>query len=246
MAQSLESHRPDFVCWSRVRFDNDDAPRTVQLVTRFARSHRAFFIEEPVDDDGPPRLAVRDDPSGVTVVVPLMPSALVDDERDAALRELFSALFASRRIVEPLTLYGSPLFLAVTDQLGCGVVVYDCASGLFPRGFADAPRALRQAERELLGCADVVITDDRTLFEARRGLHADVHPLVDGADDVDLDAGGVHEGVDDDHAFGARASWDGVFLRLRALIDDASNRRRHRHAALARPAWPLQGPAEPA
>lgn len=215
MAQSFESPRPDVVCWSRAAFDDDEGRRAAALAAGFTRGHRAFFVEPvPSDggDHGPARLLVREDHTGVVVIAPRLP-ALDDDARDAALRELFTAFFAAWHIVEPTFVYGSPLWLAATDHLPRGLVVYDCATPLW----AAADRAVRQAERELLGFADLVVVDHPSLLPARRALHGHVHLLLDAADDCDLAR---------DSDLSVPRAWDEVSLRLGALLDDAATRHR--------------------
>jgi hypothetical protein len=51
----------DVICFSHLRWDFV-FQRPQHLMTRFARTHRVFFIEEPVFDAGTPSLEVIDTP----------------------------------------------------------------------------------------------------------------------------------------------------------------------------------------
>ena len=58
--------------------------------------------------------------------------------------------------------------------------VYDCMDEL--SAFAGAPTGLRAKERALLSLADVVLTGGRSLYEAKRTLHDNVHECPSSVD----------------------------------------------------------------
>jgi UDP-galactopyranose mutase len=70
--------------------------------------------------------------------------------------------------------------LPVTTGLTPAVVVYDCMDEL--SNFAGAPQRLRDLERELFACADVVFTGGQSLYEAKRSRHANVHAFPSSVD----------------------------------------------------------------
>jgi UDP-galactopyranose mutase len=70
--------------------------------------------------------------------------------------------------------------LPFTRQLTAQAVVFDCMDEL--SGFAGAPPEMKKLERELLACADLVTTGGRSLYEAKRSLHHNVHPFPSGVD----------------------------------------------------------------
>src|SRR3712207_992577 len=66
----------DVVCLSHLRW-GFVFQRPQHLLSRFARTHRVFFVEEPVPTDGVPRVEISVCPeTGVHVVVPQMPQGL--------------------------------------------------------------------------------------------------------------------------------------------------------------------------
>lgn len=151
-------------------------------MTRFAKEHRVIFWEEPVDgpEGSTPRLEVRAWPdSGVVVVKPVLPQGLAQEARDEALRGLLDGLLAS----EPADLvrwYCTPMMLTFSRHLDAICTVYDCMDELANLRFA--PPELTALERELMEAADVVFTGGYSLWEAKRGRHANIHPFPSGVD----------------------------------------------------------------
>lgn len=141
-------------------------------MTRFARTRRVFYVEEPVRDASPgaaPRLDVqRDRASGVHVVVPRVP--FVDDE-PAVLTSLFRDLYDTHDVRAPISWYDSPLSITTTRTLPASVVVYDCTIELSP---AVSPLGSR-LESELFSRAHIVFTSVRSMYEHTRARHANVH-----------------------------------------------------------------------
>ena len=70
-----------------------------------------------------------------------------------------------------------PLTEALPEPLSC---VYDCMDEL--SAFKNAPKALLQREKQLMERADVVFTGGQALFEAKRTLHANIHPFPSSVD----------------------------------------------------------------
>lgn len=167
------------VCLSHLRW-NFVFQRPQHLMTRFADERRVYFIEEPIDDDGPASLETRDDPSGVRVVTPHLPRDRDRGGDDAAQRALLDALFAREEITRYSLWYYTPMALPFTRHLAPRAVAYDCMDEL--SAFAGAPPALLALECELLARADVVFTGGRSLFEAKRGRHPSVHAFPSSVD----------------------------------------------------------------
>ena len=162
-----------FVCFSHLRW-NFVYHRPQHLLSRAARTSRVFFIEESVfDGDAPSRLDVSSPVDGVCVVKPVLADA---KDCKPLLDELFAGLTGERLIAW----YYTPLALELGRDLEADLVVYDCMDEL--SAFAFAPPALKAAEAELLERADVVFTGGRSLFEAKRGRHPNVHAFPSSVD----------------------------------------------------------------
>lgn len=106
----------------------------------------------------------------MTPVLPLgttVPEAIEDQ------RLLLSSFLTERGIDSFLTWYYTPMALEFTSQLKPELVIYDCMDEL--SAFQGAPPQLVEWERKLFLCADVVFVGGRSLYQAKREQHANVH-----------------------------------------------------------------------
>jgi glycosyltransferase involved in cell wall biosynthesis len=170
---------PDLVCLSHLRW-NFVFQRPQHLMTRFARERRVFFVEEPIFEERASRLVVTPHRDGVIVAVPHLRKGLSPDEVLAAQRGLLDRLLAEHEVHDPVLWYYSPMALPFSRHVRARAVVYDCMDEL--TGFAGAPPELGLLERELLARADLVTTGGRSLYEAKRPLHRNVHPFPSSVD----------------------------------------------------------------
>ena len=154
--------------------------RPQHLLTRCARDRRVFFFEEPLFDTDGPRLTVARDPSGVIVAVPHLPAGLNAEAIASELTALLDGLIAGEQITSYIVWYYTPMAWAFSRHLEPRAVVYDCMDEL--SGFAGAPPGLEAAERALLAAADVVFTGGQSLYESKRGRHANVHAFPSSVD----------------------------------------------------------------
>jgi UDP-galactopyranose mutase len=179
MHDAARSLHPDVICLSHLRW-NFVFQRPQHLLTRCGREHRVFFVEEPLFDDGiTPHLQVEVDGS-VTVVVPHLPEGLPHEHCIAAQRGLLDDFIESESIRDYVLWYYTPMALAFTRHLSPQAVVYDCMDEL--SAFQGAPATLRAHERELMQRASLVLTGGRSLYEAKRHQHHNIHALPSSVD----------------------------------------------------------------
>jgi UDP-galactopyranose mutase len=239
---------PDLLCFSHLRW-GFVYQRPQHLLTRCARRRRVFFFEEPMTTGGPARIEVREADPQVRVVVPHLPEAVDGEDRGRILRNLVHELLRRNTIRDYVLWYYTPMALPFTQDLAPAAVIYDCMDEL--SAFAGAPPELREREAELLRRADVVLTGGQSLYEAKRGLHPNVHafpssvdvhhfnrargPLEEPADQAEVPrprlgfAGVIDERLDVDllHAVAAaRPDWQIVLLGPVVKIDPARLPRR--------------------
>jgi glycosyltransferase involved in cell wall biosynthesis len=169
----------DVICLSHLRWDLV-FQRPQHLLGRCARDRRVFYVEEPMVDDGPPRLEVRTRQNGVRVVVPHLPGGLEPRQAERAQRGLLDGLLVDRDIDEYVCWYYTPMALGFSQNLSPVATVYDCMDEL--SAFLHAPPLLRERERLLLERADVVFTGGHSLYEAKRGRHPEVYPFPSSVD----------------------------------------------------------------
>src|SRR5690349_8762135 len=98
----------DVVVLSHLRWDFV-FQRPQHLMTRCARAHRVFFVEEPVEAGGPPRLDVQVRHDGVRVVVPRLPAGIAPREAAALQSELLRDFFEVSGIHRYLLWYYTPM-----------------------------------------------------------------------------------------------------------------------------------------
>ncbi|HEX5758457.1 MAG TPA: glycosyltransferase [Thermoanaerobaculia bacterium] len=173
----------ELLCLSHLRWDFV-FQRPQQLMTRFARSGRVFFFEEPVAHDGAPALELRPRPlpggGHVLVAVPRLPQGLPLAEAEALQRELLDTLVAEQGLADYVLWYYTPMALGFSSHLRPAVTVYDCMDELSL--FRGASPRLAEREAELLARADLVFTGGQSLYEAKRGRHPRVHCLPSSID----------------------------------------------------------------
>jgi glycosyltransferase involved in cell wall biosynthesis len=179
MHDAARSLHPDVICLSHLRW-NFVFQRPQHLLTRCAKEHRVFYVEEPLFERGiTPHLVVEVD-GPVTVVVPHLPEGVPDDDCIAAQRLLLDDLIETQGIRDYVLWYYTPMALALTRHLSPVAVVYDCMDEL--SAFQGAPAALREHERELMQRASLVLTGGRSLYEAKRHQHHNIHALPSSVD----------------------------------------------------------------
>jgi len=170
----------DLVCFSHLRW-NFVFQRPQHLLTRAASSRRCFFVEEPVFEQAPAKMAVKQS-DGVWVATPHLPHGLNHDEQIDALRQLVDEMFVQEGIEQPSILYWTPMALPFTRHLSRAATVYDCMDEL--SNFHGAPPSLIQLENEMFDIADVVFTGGHSLYEAKRHRHHNIHALPSSVDAV--------------------------------------------------------------
>ncbi len=175
------NHRPafDVVVLSHLRW-NFVYQRPQHLLSRCARQHRVFFIEEPIVSDGPIRMDISTPRPGVWVAVPHLPEGTSPHEADAIQRRLLDELLAERHVRSYILWYYTPMAMAFSHHLDPLATVYDCMDEL--SAFAGAPPEMQAHEKALLARADLVFTGGQTLYEAKRDQHPHVFAFPSSVD----------------------------------------------------------------
>jgi UDP-galactopyranose mutase len=165
---------PDLICFSHLRWDFV-YQRPQHLLSRAAKTRRVVFVEEPIHDVARPYFETRRDRSGVTIAIPH------PREPGAVHVETLLDLFLSANDIHDFVAwYYTPMALEFSAHLRPLATVYDCMDEL--SAFAGAPPGIREKERALLMRADLVLTGGRSLYEAKRALHANVHECPSSVD----------------------------------------------------------------
>jgi UDP-galactopyranose mutase len=224
-SRSLDNQ--SLICFSHLRW-NFVFQRPQHLMSRFARTRRVIYWEEPEAalPDCEPALGVRTcAETGVVVVTPSLPETLAEAEQEATLASLLEAFLAGEK--GPfIRWYYTPMMLPFSRSVEAACTVYDCMDEL--ANFRFAPPQLLELERELLARADVVFTGGYSLYEAKKNLHSNIHPFPSSVDRGHFGQARAMDSVPDDQAMlkGPRFGFYGVVdermdLDLLAAVADA-------------------------
>ncbi len=221
-------NEPDLICFSHLRW-NFVFQRPNHLMSSCSSERRVFFFEEPVIEQGPPKLAVREASPNLYVATPRLSAQhdMVQGQRKA-LREL-----CERYDIEaPITWFYTPMALEFSRDMLSALTVYDCMDEL--SAFHGAPPQLRELERELFARADLVFTGGKSLFEAKRHLNPNVY-LFPSSVDVAHFARARAKAHDPDD----QARIPGPRLGFFGVIDERMDLALIEGVASARPDWQL-------
>ncbi|HYE88079.1 MAG TPA: glycosyltransferase [Vicinamibacterales bacterium] len=150
-------------------------------MSRYAIARHVYFVEEPIFHNGDAGPTLTIEPHGqVIVVVPQLPATFTTAQTLAAQRTLLNQLIADERITRYALWYYTPAALRFTDHLMPETVVYDCMDEL--SAFKHADPELPALERALFRRADLVLTGGHSLYEAKKHLHSNIHPMPSSVD----------------------------------------------------------------
>ena len=169
----------DVLCFSHLRW-NFVFQRPQHLMTRCARERRVFFIEEPVVAPEIKSHLQVEAHASVNVVVPQIPEGLTSPARRSTLRRLLDDFMKAARIHDYLLWYYTPMALEYTDHLSPSAIVYDCMDEL--SAFQGAPATLKEREANLMRRSSLVLLGGRSLYEAKKNQHKNIHPFPSSVD----------------------------------------------------------------
>ncbi len=159
----------DMIVFSPVRW-NFIYQRPQHIVSRLAKKRNILFVELPIDFDpnekGEINLVMINDQ--ITVMQPKV--AHIDD-----LRDLMHA-YVTNDIV-PIGLFFSPIFSSFLEVFTFDKVVYDCVTD----SGKSSNRSFEMHEKEghLIAEADLILTNEQTIYDAKYQDHPNVHCLPD-------------------------------------------------------------------
>ena len=175
----MTSGSADLLCLSHLRW-NFVYQRPQHLMSRYAKTRRVFFVEEPIFDDvAEPRVSIEAH-DGVIVVVPKLPHGYSREQTLVAQRAVIDQLIEAEDITRFVAWYYTPLALQFAGHLKPLATVYDCMDEL--SAFKNAPQELIAFEQQLLRRADVVFTGGQSLYDAKKHRHKNIHAMPSSVD----------------------------------------------------------------
>ena len=199
--------------------------RPQHLLSRLAERWRVIFIEEPMPGAAEDRVEHIRAARGVEVWRPHVrgSEAGFHPAHKPVLQRLVAQCIAKQGITDYWIWFYTPMALPMADKLEPEGTIYDCMDEL--SAFRGAPPELLDQEIALLRVADVVFTGGRSLYNAKRHRHPNIHCFPSSVDALHFRAGRGDHPLQKDIA-GPRLGYCGVIderidLDLIAGIADA-------------------------
>lgn len=170
----------DLVCLSHLRW-NFVYQRPQHLLSRFAKTRRVFFFEEPIFSDDQTELKVTAGEDNLFVVVPHISNHDRDTKNvEEIQREMLDQLFIEQKIKDFVLWFYTPMAFGFANHLKPQAIVYDCMDEL--SAFKFAPPELLENEEKLYQKADLVFTGGQSLYEAKKNRHKRVYAFPSSID----------------------------------------------------------------
>ena len=156
--------------------------RPQHLLSRLAKRWQVIVIEEPMLRSERNELEVFEAAPTVQVWRPHVTGDApgFHDDNLPVLQKLVSDGMRRQRVRDYWTWFYTPMALPLAAGLKPRGVVYDCMDEL--SHFRGAPRQLVQRENALFKAADLVFTGGRSIYNAKRSRHPDVHCFPSSVD----------------------------------------------------------------
>lgn len=154
----------DLLVFSHVRWDFV-FQRPQQLMSRFAKKRRVFFVEEPIiGTSTEASYRIHQNDQKIQVVLPCLPEGLNEIATQQELKKLIDHLLFQEEIDDFTSWYYSPTALSYTGHLKPKITIYDCMD-------ESSTSEIVLLEEELLKRADLVFTSGQSLYEMKRHRH---------------------------------------------------------------------------
>jgi glycosyltransferase involved in cell wall biosynthesis len=163
--------------------------RPQHVLSRVAQRWPVIFIEEPVPGSGEDRIEQIVAAPGVEVWRPHLRGSEhgFHPAHKAVLQKLVAQCMARQRIDDYWIWFYTPMALPMADHLEPEGMIFDVMDEL--SAFKGAPPELLDQETALLRVADVVFTGGRSLYNAKKHRHANVHCFPSSVDALHFRSG---------------------------------------------------------
>ncbi len=205
--------------------------RPQHVLSRIAARWPVIFIEEPIPGAPSDRIEFIAAAPGVEVWRPHLRGGEqgMHPTHKAAMQRLVAQALRQRKIEDYWIWFYTPMALPFAEALEPGGVIYDCMDELSM--FKGAPPQLLEQEAALFRAADIVFTGGRSLYNAKRGRHPNVHCFPSSVDALHFRPGVI------DHA--SQAGLPKPRLGYCGVIDERIDIELIAGIAAARPDWQL-------
>jgi glycosyltransferase involved in cell wall biosynthesis len=163
--------------------------RPQHLLSRLAARWPVIFIEEPVPGSAEDRIETIDAAPGVEVWRPHLRRTAQGFHADhkAALQRLVARAMKEQDVRDYWVWFYTPMALPMADKLEPDGIIFDVMDEL--SAFKHAPQQLLDQETALFKAADVVFTGGRSLYNAKKSRHSNVHCFPSSVDAMHFRSG---------------------------------------------------------
>lgn len=156
--------------------------RPQHVLSRIAARWPVIFIEEPVPNAPSDRIEFIAAAPDVEVWRPHLRGSEqgMHPAHKAAMQRLVAQALRQRKVEDYWIWFYTPMALPFAEALQPEGVIYDCMDELSM--FKGAPPQLLGQEAALFRAADIVFTGGRSLYNAKRGRHPNVHCFPSSVD----------------------------------------------------------------
>ncbi|MDN3550202.1 glycosyltransferase [Mucilaginibacter aquaedulcis] len=154
--------------------------RPQHLASRLSQLSKLYYIEEPIFDAHEEIYFESVVKNKVGVMVPHLKPGLSHGFTIEGLTRLFREFIKEFDMIETAFWYYTPMALEFSANYEPQMVIYDCMDEL--SAFKFAPENLQILEKELLEKADLVLTGGRSLYEAKKEAHNNIHAYPSSID----------------------------------------------------------------
>lgn len=181
----------DLICISHLRWDFV-WQRPQQLLSRLAKQYRILFVEEPVTDTGIDKPYLETYPGRTPGAKPVIVARMHypstdhywighnDPRTQADYEALLLDYLAQEEMHNPIVWLYTPVAEPFVEVLQPQLLLYDVMDEL--SAFKGAPAELKEADRRLLGRADLVFTGGASLYRTRQPYSNNIHLFPSGVD----------------------------------------------------------------
>lgn len=185
----------DIICFSHLRWDFV-YQRPQHLMSRFARSGRVFYIEEPVFHAAGDEMNIILREKVCVVTFHLQQEQT--DDADERQRRMLQRLCKQFSLSNYICWFCTPMAFSLACDLAPRLIIYDCMDEL--SAFRFAPPVLKLQEALLFNAADLVFTGGNSLYEAKKEQHENIYAFPSSIDKAHFRAARTRHDPDDQAA----------------------------------------------
>jgi glycosyltransferase involved in cell wall biosynthesis len=156
--------------------------RPQHLLSRLAQRWPVIFIEEPMPGADADRMETIAAAPGVQVWRPHVRGSAhgFHLEHKSVMQRLVAQAMREHKVSDYWIWFYTPMALPMAEHLEPEGIIHDCMDEL--SAFKNAPQELLRQESELLRISDVVFTGGRSLYNAKRHRHHNIHCFPSSVD----------------------------------------------------------------